>query len=115
VIDIAHSLRYNAIKKEARVISIGPSNTMLDIAGIKIGNAQSTVIKTGVTVVTFDKPVLAAHHIMGGAPATREMDALNLEGLVDKIHAIVLSGGSVFGARKRINCHHHPRTPGCGV
>ena len=40
---------------------------------------------------------VAACDIRGGAPGTREMDALDPAALVEAIHGVVLSGGSVFG------------------
>jgi len=50
-----------------------------------------------VTVILPDNPVVAAVDVRGGGPGTRETDALGLEGSVDEVHGIVLSGGSAFG------------------
>ncbi len=75
----------------------GPRNLITDVAGILIGNAEDHDIRTGVTVILPDAPVLAAVDVRGGAPGTRETDALDPTCLVDAIHAIVLSGGSAFG------------------
>ena len=47
----------------------GPLNLITDIAGLKVGNAQDAAIKTGVTVLTADRPCVAGVHVMGGAPA----------------------------------------------
>lgn len=54
--------------------------------------------RTGVTVVICqDNGTTAAVDVRGGAPGTRETDALDPVNLVDKAHAVVLSGGSAFG------------------
>jgi len=53
--------------------------------------------KSGVTVLTADKPFVAAVDVRGGAPGTRETDLLAPDKLVEAIDAIVLSGGSAFG------------------
>jgi len=75
----------------------GPRNLITDIAGLRVGNAGDERSLTGVTVVLPAKEVLAAVDIRGGAPGTREMDALAPEGLIEAVHGVVLSGGSVFG------------------
>jgi len=75
----------------------GPRNLITDIAGLKVGNAQDHRIKTGVTVLTADRPFLVSVDIMGGSPGTRETDLLAPDRLVEDIDALVLSGGSAFG------------------
>ncbi len=68
-----------------------------DIQGIKIGNAQNMKGPTGCTVVICEEGAAAGVDVRGGAPGTRETDLLNPVNLVDKIHAVMLSGGSAFG------------------
>lgn len=75
----------------------GPENSILDVAGLTVGNAADIRLKSGVTVVIADQPVVASVHVMGGAPGTRETDLLAPEQTVDRIDAVVLSGGSAFG------------------
>ncbi|MBE3639748.1 P1 family peptidase [Mangrovicoccus algicola] len=75
----------------------GERNLITDVAGLRVGNAADTAIKTGVTVLTADRPFVAAVHVMGGAPGTRETDALAPDRLVQGVDALVLSGGSAFG------------------
>ncbi|HUE44840.1 MAG TPA: P1 family peptidase [Aestuariivirgaceae bacterium] len=75
----------------------GPLNLITDVAGLSVGNAEDADALTGVTVVLPDEPSVAACDIRGGAPGTREMDALDPAALVEAIHGVVLSGGSVFG------------------
>lgn len=65
---------------------------------MKVGNAHDAAGRTGVTVVLCPEAgATAAVDVRGGAPGTRETDALNPTNLVDAAHAIVLSGGSAFG------------------
>lgn len=75
----------------------GPKNSITDIAGLLVGNAQDDAIKTGVTVLTSKMPLTASVHVMGGAPGTRETDLLAPDKTVEEVHGIVLSGGSAFG------------------
>ena len=75
----------------------GARNLITDVAGLAVGNAEGHAVKTGVTVVTADRPFTAAVHVMGGAPGTRETDLLAPDKLVQEVDALVLSGGSAFG------------------
>jgi L-aminopeptidase/D-esterase-like protein len=67
------------------------------VPGLKVGHETHAAAKTGVTVFLPDAPVIAAVHVSGGAPATRETDLLEPGNLVERVDAIVLSGGSAFG------------------
>ena len=71
--------------------------TFTDIDDIKVGHAHNLEAGTGCTVVICEKGATAGVDIRGGAPGTRETDLLNPVNLVEKIHAIVLAGGSAFG------------------
>jgi L-aminopeptidase/D-esterase-like protein len=68
-----------------------------DIDDIKVGHAQNLDAGTGCTVVICEKGATAGVDVRGGAPGTRETDLLNPVNLVEKIHAVVLAGGSAFG------------------
>lgn len=72
-------------------------NDLTDIAGLCVGQAEDEAVRTGVTLVLFDEPAIAAVDVRGGGPGTRETDALRPGGLVEGVDAIVLSGGSVYG------------------
>ena len=63
----------------------------------RIGHAHDSRIRTGVTVLVPDSPLSCAVDMRGGGPATRETDAVGVEATLGIAHAIVLSGGSVFG------------------
>lgn len=72
-------------------------NLITDVEGIKVGNADDDTVKSGVTVILPDAPVIAAVDVRGGGPGTRETDALDPSCMVEHIHALVLSGGSAYG------------------
>jgi L-aminopeptidase/D-esterase-like protein len=75
----------------------GPNNALTDIIGISVGNAKDKTAHTGVTVILCDEPAIAAVDVRGGGPGTRETDALAPHNLVERIDALVLSGGSTYG------------------
>ena len=75
----------------------GPLNLLTDVAGLRVGHADDAKLKSGVTTVICDEPTVASFHVMGGAPGTRETDLLEPHNSVERINALVLSGGSAFG------------------
>ena len=75
----------------------GPMNLITDVAGVCVGHGQDDALKSGVSVVTADAPMVAAVDVMGGAPGTRETDMLAADKTVAAVDALVLSGGSAFG------------------
>jgi D-aminopeptidase len=74
-----------------------PRNLLTDIAGIRVGHADDARVASGVTAIVFDEPFVAAVDVRGGGPGTRETDLLDPAHTVERIDAIVLSGGSAFG------------------
>jgi L-aminopeptidase/D-esterase-like protein len=68
-----------------------------DVPGLRVGHAHDARINTGVTLIIPDAPVVMAVDVRGGGPGTRETDALDPENLVERVHGLALSGGSVFG------------------
>jgi L-aminopeptidase/D-esterase-like protein len=73
------------------------NNTITDVRGILVGHAQDERALTGCTVILCREGAVAGVDVRGGAPGTRETDLLNPINLVEKIHAVVLAGGSAFG------------------
>ncbi|MEO1205670.1 MAG: P1 family peptidase [Pseudomonadota bacterium] len=73
------------------------TNSVCDISGIAVGHAHDAAMGSGVTVLLPDAPAVAAVDIRGGAPGTRETDAISGRGIVEHVHGLVLSGGSAFG------------------
>lgn len=72
-------------------------NSITDVPGIEVGHAQNKKALTGCTVVLCRKGAVAGVDVRGGAPGTRETDLLSPINLVQKIHAVLLAGGSAFG------------------
>ncbi|MBP1749727.1 MAG: peptidase DmpA [Deltaproteobacteria bacterium] len=72
-------------------------NAITDVPGIKVGHASDFNGLTGCTVILCEEGAVAGIDVRGSAPGTRQVDALNPGHIVDRIHAIVLSGGSSFG------------------
>lgn len=75
----------------------GPRNLITDVDGLRVGNAEDHDVRTGVTAVVASRTATAAVDVRGGAPGTRETDALTPDCLVDGVDAVFLSGGSAFG------------------
>lgn len=75
----------------------GPTNSILDVEGLAVGHAEDRHLGSGVSVVIPDVPAVAGVHVMGGAPGTRDTDLLAPEETVERVDALVLSGGSAFG------------------
>lgn len=79
------------------MIRKGPRNLITDVPGLKVGNAEDWDVGTGVTALIADLPSAAVVDVRGGAPGTRDTEALDPVSLVDGVDALVLSGGSAFG------------------
>lgn len=75
----------------------GTRNLITDVAGLQVGQAHDVDGRSGVTVILPDRSVVCACDVRGGAPGTRETEALSPENLVEAVDAVVLSGGSVYG------------------
>ncbi len=73
------------------------SISIIDIPGIRVGHASNTEAQTGCTVILCETGAVGGVDQRGGAPGTRETDALRPIHLVQEVHAVVLSGGSAFG------------------
>lgn len=72
-------------------------NLITDVPGIRVGNADDKKLASGVTVLVFDEPPVAAVDIRGGGPGSRETPLLEPSATVEQVHALVLSGGSAYG------------------
>ena len=70
---------------------------ILDIPGLKVGQAENPAAKTGVTVVIAENGAVCGVDVRGAAPGTRETDLLDPVNAMEKVQAVVLSGGSAFG------------------
>ena len=68
-----------------------------DVEGLEVGHCQSEEGMTGCTVIICEEGATGGVDVRGSAPGTRETDLFQSEKMVDKVHGIVLSGGSAFG------------------
>jgi L-aminopeptidase/D-esterase-like protein len=71
--------------------------SVTDVKGVLAGHATDEKGKTGCTVVLFKDGAVAGADVRGAAPGTRETDLLRPGNTVEKIHAVLLAGGSAFG------------------
>jgi L-aminopeptidase/D-esterase-like protein len=82
---------------------LGSYNAITDVPGIEVGQYTGTDYvgttggSTGTTVVLAREGAVGGVSQRGGAPGTRETDLLKPENMVEKVNAVVLSGGSAYG------------------
>jgi L-aminopeptidase/D-esterase-like protein len=72
-------------------------SAITDVPGVKVGHYTDSKAATGCTVILCEPGAVAGVDVSGSSPGTRETDLLRAGNLVDKVQAIVLSGGSAFG------------------
>ncbi|WP_233435873.1 P1 family peptidase [Streptomyces anulatus] len=75
-------------------------DALTDVAGIRVGHAEvaGAGALSGTTVVLAPEGgAVAAVDVRGGGPGTRETDALDPRNLVQRVDAVVLTGGSAYG------------------
>ncbi|MFN4030687.1 MAG: P1 family peptidase [Acidovorax temperans] len=75
----------------------GDAGSITRVAGIEVGHFTDTRRPTGCTVVMAREGAVAGVDVRGAAPGTRETDLLHPSNLVDKVHGIMLAGGSAWG------------------
>lgn len=68
-----------------------------DVPGIRVGHATDLQALTGCTVVLCEDGAIGGVEVLGGAPGTRETELLRPMHLVERVHAVLLTGGSAFG------------------
>ena len=74
-----------------------PHGSLTDVAGIEVGHWTDSRRPTGCTVVLTRHGAVGGVDVRGAAPGTRETDLLAPQNVVDRVHAVLLSGGSAFG------------------
>ena len=72
-------------------------NSLTDVPGIQVGHWTNLEAATGCTVVLCTQGAVAGVDVRGGAPGTRETDLLDPLCVVERVHAVLLGGGSAFG------------------
>lgn len=73
------------------------TDAITDVPGIEVGHFTDPRRPTGCTVILTRAGAVAGVDVRGAAPGTRETDLLHPSNLVDRVHAIVLAGGSAWG------------------
>ena len=73
------------------------SGSITDIGGLEVGHFTDPRRPTGCTVVLCRSGAVAGVDVRGGAPGTRETDLLSPLNMVERVHAVLLAGGSAFG------------------
>jgi L-aminopeptidase/D-esterase-like protein len=73
------------------------NNTITAVPGIRVGHAQNDEALTGCTVILCEGGAVGGVDQRGGAPGTRETDLLRPMHRVEKVHGVLLTGGSAFG------------------
>ena len=73
------------------------TDAITDVLGIEVGHFTDTRRPTGCSVVITRDGAVAGVDVRGAAPGTRETDLLHPSNLVDRVHAILLAGGSAWG------------------
>jgi L-aminopeptidase/D-esterase-like protein len=81
----------------AQAAAGGSAGAITDVAGVKVGHFTDARRPTGCTVIITEEGAVGGVDVRGSAPGTRETDLLNPTNLVEKVHAILLAGGSAFG------------------
>lgn len=71
--------------------------SLTDVAGLAVGHHTRRDRPTGCSVVLCPQGVVCGVDQRGGAPGTRETDLLKSENTVERVHALLLTGGSAFG------------------
>jgi len=77
--------------------SIAASGSITDVPGLKVGHFTDSRRPTGCTAILFDEPAAAAVDYDGSAPGETQVVMLQPVSPVEQIHAILLSGGGVWG------------------
>ncbi len=79
------------------ILSASDAGSITRVAGIEVGHFTDTRRPTGCTAILARAGAVGGVDVRGAAPGTRETDLLDPCNLVEKVHAIVLAGGSAWG------------------
>jgi L-aminopeptidase/D-esterase-like protein len=74
-----------------------PGGAITDVLGLEVGHFTDPRRPTGCTVIITREGAVAGVDVRGAAPGTRETDLLHPSNLVDRVHAVLLAGGSAWG------------------
>ena len=85
------------------------------VPGISVGHYTDLENATGCTVVLCEDGAVGGVDVRGSAPGTRETDLLSPTAMVDRVHAVLLSGGSAFGLAAATGVVEHLEERGIGI
>jgi L-aminopeptidase/D-esterase-like protein len=94
---VAIGLAATSVMIYSQMPAVGQSAGLTAVAGLKVGHYTLAERPTGCTVVLAEQGAVAGVDVRGSAPGTRETDLLNPVNTVDRVQAVVLTGGSAFG------------------
>lgn len=80
-----------------RLPASGSAGSICDVPGITVGHADDQNAATGCTVVLCEGGAVGGVDVRGAAPGTRETALLRPENTIERVHAVLLTGGSAFG------------------
>ena len=76
---------------------MSPAGSLTDVRGLRVGHFTDSRRPTGCTVVLATDGAVAGVDVRGAAPGTRETELMSPLNAVDRVHALLLAGGSAFG------------------
>jgi L-aminopeptidase/D-esterase-like protein len=91
-----------------------PDGAITDVPGIEVGHATDEEALTGCTVVLCREGATAGVAVRGAAPGTRETDLCRPGTLIERVHAVLLTGGSAFGLEAAAGVMRHLANSGIG-
>lgn len=78
-------------------LSAAAAGSITEVAGIQVGHFTDPRRPTGCSVVIAPAGAVGGVDVRGAAPGTRETDLLEPGNLVERVHAVLLAGGSAWG------------------
>jgi L-aminopeptidase/D-esterase-like protein len=93
---------------------VTPEGAITDVPGIEVGHASDEKTLTGCTVVLCRDGATAGVAVRGAAPGTRETDLCRPGTLIERVHAVLLTGGSAFGLEAAAGVMRHLAAAGVG-
>ena len=91
------------------------SPSITSVPGIRVGHYTDRQNATGCTVVLCEDGAVGGVDVRGSAPGTRETDLLSPTAMVDRVHGVLLSGGSAFGLAAATGVVEHLEEKGVGI
>jgi L-aminopeptidase/D-esterase-like protein len=94
---MTHSTATATTKTTTTANAFADSSAITDVGGIEVGHFTDSRRPTGCTVIITRAGAVGGVDVRGAAPGTRETDLLHPSNLVDRVHAVLLAGGSAWG------------------